>query len=167
MKARPYTRKSSVKSKSYIKAVPPQKITKFKMGDMHGYEEGKLKYIVKVVADGKVMIRDNAIEAARQFIHKILDEHYNGLYYFEVKVAPHHILRENKMLTGAGADRMQTRMQLSFGATIGRAAQLKAGQPIFLIALTSDKARRVTAHACMQTKAKFPGHIRLEMVDLK
>ena len=35
------TRKSRVQQKSYIKAVPNQKIVQFNMGDIRGFEDGK------------------------------------------------------------------------------------------------------------------------------
>jgi len=167
MKARPYTRKSAVKAKSYIRTIPPQKISKFQMGDKKGYEAGKLKFVTNILSGEDIMIRDNAIEAARQYVHKILEENVNGQYYMEVKVAPHHILRENKMLTGAGADRMQTGMQLSFGKTIGRAAQVKKNQSIFFVAALTDKGRRTAMEAFGRVKAKLPGHCKLSMENLK
>jgi len=165
--ARPYTRKSSVKSKSYIKTIPPQKIVRFKMGSIKDYEDGKLKFILRLVSSESILIRDNAIESARQYVHKILEEKLLGQYYFEVRVYPHHILRENKMLTGAGADRMQTGMTLSFGVTMGRAAMIKAEQDIFLIATLNEKARSLSVKALEKIKAKLPCHARIVMETSK
>ena len=54
-------------------------------------------------------------------------------YHLQIRIYPHHVLRENKMLTGAGADRMQTGMQRAFGKAIGSAAQVKIGQAIFTV----------------------------------
>ncbi len=157
---RPYTRKSAVKSKSYIKTVPPAKLSKYRMGDIPGYQKGRFKFNVILVTSENIMIRDNALESARQFIHKILDTSLQGQYYFEVGVVPHHILRENKVLTGAGADRMQTGMQQSFGVTIGKAAQVKQGQKIFLAAVNDEKAWRLVLEAYGKIKAKLPCHVR-------
>ena len=95
-RVRPYTRKSSKKSKSYIKAVPPNKIVKFHMGDIRGFNDGKYSYIMRLVSEEKVQIRDNSLESCRLLINKILDLGAPGQYYFAVKVFPHHILRENK-----------------------------------------------------------------------
>ena len=126
--ARPYTRKSKVTKKSYIKSVPFSKIVKFKMGDLKGYANGKYPIEMIVKTKEQIQIRDNAIEAARQFLNRHLVNGIGKDFYFEVKVYPHHLLRENKMLTGAGSDRMQTGMAHSFGKTIGRAALLKRNQ---------------------------------------
>jgi large subunit ribosomal protein L10e len=153
---RPYTRKSAKKSKSYIKTIPPQKVVKVHMGNIQAYQGGKFPTVLRLISLEKVQLRDNAIEAARQSIHKDLETAFPGQYYFGLKVFPHHILRENKMLTGAGADRMQTGMTQSFGATIGRAALVKAGQTIYVIAVNSEKAVRVARDAIGKIKAKLP-----------
>jgi len=162
-KVRPYTRKSKTKSKSYIKTIPQQKIVKFRMGKIKDHESGKFKNIVKLIAGEKVLIRDNALESARQHILKVLEEEIPGQYYFEVKVFPHHILRENKTLTGAGADRMQTGMQKSFGTVMGRAAIIKPGQTIFLVSFFHEKQRSIVNKALNKIKAKIPCHARLVM----
>jgi len=158
---RPYTRKSAKKSKSYIKAVPAQKVVKLHMGDIHGFDNKKLNIILKLQSTEPIQIRDHAIEAARQYIHKELEESLAGQYYFAVKIYPHHIIRENKMITGAGADRMQTGMAHSFGVTIGRTAIVKEGQEIFLVAVNSEKAVRITRGAFEKIKAKLPCSTRI------
>lgn len=157
----PYTRKSSVKSKNYIKSVPQIKLSKFKMGDIGGYEKGKFNIIINLVSGENILIRDNALEAARQYIHKILEEEALGQYYFEVRLYPHHILRENKVLTGAGADRLQTGMAHSFGSVVGRAAIVKENSPIFLVAVNSEKARKIAIKSIERIKAKLPCHSRI------
>ena len=106
--ARPYTRKSKKRTKSFIKAVPQLKIAKFTMGNTKARKLGKFDTIIKIISAEQVQIRDNALEAARQTISRNLEKQIQGQYYIELKVYPHHILRENKMLTGAGSDRMQT-----------------------------------------------------------
>lgn len=164
---RPYTRRSTKKAKSYIKTIPPQKISNFKMGDINGFKAGKYKLIIRFLSGEKIQIRDNAIESARQYVHKIAEEHILGNFYFEVKVYPHHILRENKTLTGAGADRMQTGMQHSFGVAIGRAALLKPNQEIFMIAVNGEKSRKIITDALYKIKAKLPCHTRTLVEQIK
>jgi len=160
-RVRPYTRKSKVKSKSYVKAVPPIKIVKYKMGNEKAYEEGKLPFVIELVSDIDVQIRDNAIEATRQFINKKMDKSYAGQYFFHIQIYPHHIQRENKMLTGAGSDRMQTGMQKSFGKTIGRAAIVKKGKTIFLIATSTQKASQLVRRTLTVIKPKLPGTTKI------
>ncbi len=166
-KVRPYTRKSKSKSKSYIKTVPQHKIVKFKMGAVKDFEKGKFHHMIKLVTGEDVVIRDNALESSRQHIQKILNKEIPGNYYFEVKVYPHHILRENKMLTGAGADRMQSGMQKSFGSTVGRAAIVKKNQTIFLVAFFRENQRKSVISALSKIKAKIPCRTRLVYEKLK
>lgn len=157
----PYTRTSKRKQKSYIKMIPPQKIVKFTMGKESLENEGKLPYKLIVVSGEKVQIRHNALEACRQYINKKLDQELNGQYMFKVIPFPHHIQRENKMLTGAGADRMQTGMQLSFGKAVGKSAILKERSKIFLISLPNEKARMFARNIVKQVKPKLPGKIKI------
>jgi large subunit ribosomal protein L10e len=161
----PYTRISKKKQKSYIKAVPPQKIVKFSMGNEPLFKQGKFPHELTLISAEAVQIRHNALEACRQFINKKLDVELAGQYYFRVIPFPHHIQRENKMLTGAGADRMQTGMQLSFGKTMGKSAIMKKGGRIFFVAVPNQKALNYIRHALRQIKAKLPGKTSFIYVD--
>jgi len=124
---RPYTRTSKFKTKSYISTVPSIKVTRFNMGDL----TKKFGYVVKLVSKDNAQIRHNAIESARQVVNRHLHENLGtNRYYLTIDIYPHHILRENKMLGGAHADRLQTGMAHSFGRVIGAAAQVKNGKSI-------------------------------------
>ena len=160
----PYTRKSKKKGKSFIKAVPPQNVVKFTMGSEAQFNKGEYPFQLLVVSNEpiKVQVRSNALESCRQFINKKMDKSYPGQYFFRVLPYPHHIQRENKMLTGAGSDRMQTGMQLSFGKTVGKAALLKKGSRIFMIAVGNEKAVVFTRKLIHQIRPKLPGNIRVD-----
>jgi large subunit ribosomal protein L10e len=161
MKVVPYTRVSKQKRLSYIKTVPPQTIVKFTMGSEPMYNQGKFPYKMTVVADETAQIRHNSLEACRQYIHKELETSFMNQYLFKVIPYPHHIQRENKMLTGAGSDRMQTGMQLSFGKTIGKAALVKPGTRIFFIAVASLKALITARELFRKVKPKLPLKVRV------
>jgi len=152
----PYTRTSKKKNKAYVKAIPPSKIVKFNMGNFGLYKAGKFPHVLTLVTTEPVQIRQNAFEACRQFINKILDENLNGQYFYKIIPFTHHIQRENKMLTGAGADRTQKGMQLSFGRTIAKAAILRKNGRIMLVAVASPKAVSIVRHALKQIKSKLP-----------
>jgi len=162
----PYTRISKRKNKSFVKTVPQQKIVKFTMGKEDMFNKEKLPYQLTMITSENVQIRHNALEACRQFINKKLEKEMNGVYLFKVIPFPHHIQRENKMLTGAGADRMQTGMQLSFGKSMGKAAILKAGAEIFFIALPNEKAVAFTRHTLKQIKSKLPCKTKILYADV-
>ena len=155
-KVLPYTRISKKRQKSYIKTVPQQKIVKFTMGNSKLFNGGRLPHHLTMVAAEKVQIRHNAFEACRQFINKKLDNELAGQYLFKVIPFPHHIQRENKMITGAGADRMQTGMQLAYGKSAGKAAILKPNKSIFFVAVSNPKAVIFARKVLKQIKAKLP-----------
>ena len=152
----PYTRVSKKRQKSFVKTVPQQKIVKFSMGNHSLYNNGKLPHTLILVSTEAVQIRHNALESTRQFVNKKLDKELSGQYLFKIIPFPHHIQRENRMLTTPGADRMQTGMQLSFGKTIGKSAILKPNSKIFFIAVPNLQAVAFTRKVLKQIKAKFP-----------
>ena len=156
-KVLPYTRISKKKGKSYIKTVPQQKIVKFTMGKEPLYNKGKLPHKITLISTEKVQLRHNALEACRQYINKKLDKELAGQYLFKVIPFPHHIQRENKMLTGAGSDRMQTGMQLSYGKSAGKSAILKENSRIFFIAVQNPRAVVFVRKIMKQIKSKLPG----------
>lgn len=152
-KVLPFTRKSKKKSKSYIKTIPQQKIVKFNMGKP---DLSKLRHHLTMVSTEKVQLRHNALEACRQYINKKIDQQFTGNYSFKIIPYPHHVQRENKMLTGAGADRMQTGMQLAYGKPVGKAAILKPGSKIFFVAVGNEKAVQFVRGVLKQVKSKVP-----------
>ena len=160
-KVTPFTRVSKRRQKSFIKVIPHQKIVKFRMGNNDLFNQGKLPYTLTVVSTEKVQMRHNSFEACRQFINKKIDKESAGQYLFRVIPFPHHIQRENKMITTPGADRMQTGMQLSFGKSIGKAAILKKGSKIFFVALPNQKMVEFARKVLKQIKAKLPGKTKI------
>lgn len=151
-----YTRRSTVRSKNYIKAIPSSKVTKYMMGDIRKFNEGKFPYEIHMLSCEPIHIRDSAIEAARQFIHRNLDEQYKGNYYYALTLYPHVVLRENKMLTGAGADRMQTGMTLSFGVPVGIAAVVKENGNIFTVGVANKNDIPFVRKILKSVRAKLP-----------
>ena len=153
----PYTRASKRKRKSFIKTVPQQRIVKFTMGKEALFNKGKLPHVLNLICiDTQVQMRHNALEACRQFVNKKLDKELNGQYMFKVIPFPHHVQRENKMLTGAGADRMQTGMQLAFGKATNKAAILKRNSKIFTVTVPNEKAVVFARKVLKQVNAKIP-----------
>lgn len=115
--------------RSYIKAMPHADLHQFRMGAM----KDDFDAVVHLVSDQPIIIRDNSIESARQSTNKYFEAHMAGAYYYIVRVYPHHVIRENKMISGAGADRLQKGMRQSFGRPTDRAARLSKGTELFTI----------------------------------
>ena len=155
---RAYTRKSRFKVKGYIKAIPTNKLVKFNFGD----NKKTFPHKVYLVSKQKIQVRHNAIESARTSVVRRLTLWLGKEYHMQVRSYPHHVLRENKMITGAGADRMQTGMQRSFGRAMGLAAQLKVGTPIFCVYCNKQgipNARK----ALLSATPKLPGRCGIEI----
>lgn len=148
---RPYTRKSKYKIKGYIKGVPISKIVKYDMGDLKKIFPRQ----VHLVAKEDVQLRHNCIESARVIINRHMHEFLGQNYRLKLRLYPHHVLRENKMLTGAGADRMQSGMQHAFGSPMGLAIQVRRGQKIFT-AYVEDSGIEKAKKALMTGRPRLP-----------
>jgi len=134
---KPYTRQSQRKPrKGYVKGVPDPKIHKFEVGDP------KKKFTLKLylISNDAVQIRHNALEASRISLNKALTKHIGkDAFFMKILVYPHHVLRENPLATGAGADRFQTGMRKAFGKPIGTAAQVRVGQKLIEVRVNKEK----------------------------
>lgn len=54
-------------------------------------------------------------------------------FHIRVRVHPFHVIRINKMLSCAGADRLQTGMRRAFGKPVGLVARVHIGQILMSI----------------------------------
>jgi large subunit ribosomal protein L10e len=145
VKGQPYTRKK------FIRGFPPPKITKFTMGDT----KSRFEYAAKLIALEKAQIRHNALEAARVATNRYLGNKLSQDYCFRIRPYPHVILRENKMIFGAHADRLQDGMRRSFGKPIGTAARVKPKQVIMTVNVNEDGIR-AAKEALKRGSAKLP-----------
>jgi large subunit ribosomal protein L10e len=160
---RAYTRHSKVRKKDFIKSIPINKIVRYDMGDPTKQFNFRIDLITK---EGK-QIRHNALESTRTLVNRHLVEGIGTInYFFKVRQYPHHVLRENKMLTGAGADRMQTGMQKSFGRAIGVAAQIKRNKPLFSVFTNKENLEKARI-ALQMAPARLPGKYIINLVELK
>jgi len=107
--------------REFIPSIPRNKIVKFNMGTSS--QDYNLK--LELRAKERAQIRHNALEAARIAANKKLSNIVGESYHFQIKVYPHVVLRENKMLAMAGADRLQEGMRRAFGKPVGLAARVE------------------------------------------
>ncbi len=159
---RPYTRKSKVKSKSFIKAVPQNKIVRYSMGDI----TKKFSYVIDLVSNKDIQIRHNALESCRMIVNRQLHESLGMNYLFVLRVYPHQILRENKMIAGAGADRMQKGMQKAFGKPIGLAAKVNKKQAVFSVYADKENLN-IARSALNKARPRMPGQFTITIKELK
>jgi len=75
-------------------------------------------------------------------------------------VYPHHIVRENPMATGAGADRVQDGMRKAFGKPVSSVALVKTNQKVLTI--KTNKKNFIDAKEALRRAAmKFPVSCRI------
>jgi large subunit ribosomal protein L10e len=159
---RSYTRKSKVRGKNFIKTIPANRIIRYIMGD----KKKQFKCRLNLVTKKGIQIRHNALESVRQTVNRRLGIKLGTDYLFMLRVYPHHVLRENRMLTGAGADRMQQGMQKAFGSPIGLAAQLRKGQTVFSV--DCDKAKVDLAKGALKMATpRLPGQYSIVIEEIK
>jgi large subunit ribosomal protein L10e len=145
VKGQAYTRKK------FAKGFPPPKINKFTMGDT----KGTFEIEAKLIALKRAQIRHSALEAARVATNRILMDKLVNDYLLQVLPYPHIILRENKMIFGAHADRLQQGMRRSFGKAIGTAARVRADQTLITVKVKAN-ALETAKESLKRGSAKLP-----------
>ncbi len=133
--------KKAYTRREYMGGVPGSKIVQFDMGNL----TQDFPVELSIVAEETCQIRHTALEAARISINRQLMKGVGRAnYHFKIRTFPHHVLRENKQATGAGADRVSEGMRLAFGKAVGTAARVQSGQKVFSVWTTpqyADKAK--------------------------
>ncbi len=155
VKGQPYTRKE------FAKGFPPPKISKFTMGDTKIQFEQE----ARLIALESAQIRHVALEAARVAANRVVMDKLVNNYRLDVLPYPHAILRENKMIFGAHADRLQQGMRASFGKPIGTAARVKANQTIITIHVNVNGIE-AAKEALKRGAAKLPIPCRIVIEEL-
>ncbi|MCX8195267.1 MAG: 50S ribosomal protein L16 [Candidatus Micrarchaeota archaeon] len=159
----PWTRYSKKKPrKSYVKALPHLSLLVYEMGNRNQ----QFDYTCDLVAEEDVQLRDNSLEAARQAANKYLEKTIPNQYFFKVRVYPHNVLRENKMIAGAGADRLQKGMRKAYGRPTDRAARIKAGQAVFTMHVSKENLPHVE-EAYRRARRKMSGKFKMVQLDYK
>ena len=128
LKGPAYTRRK------YIGGVPNNRILNFYAGNRRAAETGEFLMELNLLADESCQIRHTALEAARVISNATIRKAAGAMNYaLRIHTYPHHVLRENKQATGAGADRVSQGMRLSFGKNVGTAARVKRGEVVISI----------------------------------
>ena len=127
VKGMAYTRRK------FMGGVPNSRIQQFDMGNLKDEFPVTLSLKVK----NRVQIRHTSLEAGRIAANRVLSKEAGvANYHMKVRVYPHIVLRENKLATGAGADRVSSGMRSAFGKNVGTAARLECNQVIMTVSCT-------------------------------
>ncbi|MDA9098540.1 50S ribosomal protein L16 [bacterium] len=109
----------------------------------------------------KEQISSEAMEAGRIAANKYMVKNAGkDMFHLRVRMHPFHCLRINKMLSCAGADRLQTGMRGAFGKVQGTAARIAIGQ-IMLSIRTKDVYTSKAVEGFRRAKFKFPGRQKI------
>jgi large subunit ribosomal protein L10e len=148
-------------SKVYAPGAPNPKVARFTTGKA----TSDYAYIIQLISKGRVQIRSNALESARVATNKKLALLGEENYYLLVKTYPHIILRENKMIATAGADRLQEGMRKAFGKPIGVAARVGIGTVVLELHVKAADLQK-GKDAIHAAKAKLPMLTDIKVIEL-
>jgi large subunit ribosomal protein L10e len=147
--------------REYMGGVPASRITQFVSGNKKEFFPVQLC----LHTNESCQIRHTALESARITANRELEKKA-GLndYRLKIRVYPHHVLRENKQATGAGADRVSQGMRASFGKTVGTAACVYPDQVIMSVETFEwniDYAKK----ALMKASSKLPSSCKIKFAS--
>jgi large subunit ribosomal protein L10e len=79
------------------------------------------------------------------------------VFHLRIRAHPFHIVRQNKMLSCAGADRLSSGMRHSYGKPMELTARVDIGQVLISIR-SKDQHSQCAIEALRRAKFKLPGH---------
>mmetsp|Transcript_11343 Transcript_11343/g.12819 ORF Transcript_11343/g.12819 Transcript_11343/m.12819 type:complete len:210 (+) Transcript_11343:52-681(+) len=153
------------KNKPYIKSrycrgVPDAKLRIYDLGRKKASIDD-FPNCLHLVSLEKEQISSEALEASRISCNKYITKTAGkDSFHMRIRVHPFHVLRINKMLSCAGADRLQTGMRGAFGKPQGLVARVNIGQ-ILISVRCRDQAVPAVLEAMRRAKYKFPGRQRI------
>ncbi len=148
--------------REYMGGVPSPRIQQFVSGNVNGNYDVELR----LVAEESCQIRHTALEAARITSNRELIKDFgeNG-FFMRIRPYPHHVIREHKMATGAGADRISSGMSMAFGRPVGTAARVKMGSIIVIVRVPKSGESKAK-EALRKASHKIPTPSRIDTVYL-
>merc|ERR1719443_2500808 len=110
-----------------------------------------------MVSDELEQLASEALEAARIQANKYMVK-FAGKenFHLRIRTQPFHVTRINKMLSCAGADRLQTGMRHAWGKPMGTASRVKIGD-VLMSVRTKDQHKADALEAIRRTSFRFPG----------
>merc|ERR1711881_751993 len=112
---------------------------------------------VHLVSGEKEQITSEALEAARIAANKYMQVNCGKeSFHIRIRVHPWHVIRINKMLSCAGADRLQTGMRHAYGKALCKSARVNIGSVLMSIR-TKPEHVATAQEALRKAKFKSPG----------
>lgn len=140
--------------------MPDPKIRIFDLGRKKAKVD-EFPLCVHLVSDEYEQLSSEALEAGRICCNKYLVKNCGkDAFHIRMRLHPFHVIRINKMLSCAGADRLQTGMRGAFGKPQGTVARVHIGQPIMSVRAKEQHKAQVI-EALRRAKFKFPGRQKI------
>ena len=144
----------------YNRGVPDPKIRIYDIGNKKA-SVAFFPIVVHIVSNEVEQISSEALEASRIACNKYLTKYVGkDNFHMRCRAHPWHVLRINKMLSCAGADRLQAGMRGAFGKSYGKAARVKIGSILYSVRLKECDIKHAL-EAFRRAKNKFPGSQRI------
>jgi len=144
----------------FCRGVPDAKIRIFDLGRKKARVD-EFPLCVHLLSNEFEQISSEALEAGRICANKYLVKTCGkDAFHVRMRVHPFHVLRINKMLSCAGADRLQTGMRGAFGKPLGTVARVDIGQPLISVRV-KEQHRENVIEALRRAKFKFPGRQKI------
>lgn len=144
----------------YNRGVPDAKIRIYDLGRKRAQVDD-FPLCVHLVSNELEQLSSEALEAARICANKYITKvSGRDSFHLRIRVHPFHVLRINKMLSCAGADRLQQGMRGAWGKPQGLAARVNIGQIICSVR-TRDSNKAVVIEALRRARYKFPGQQKI------
>mmetsp|Transcript_15141 Transcript_15141/g.43285 ORF Transcript_15141/g.43285 Transcript_15141/m.43285 type:complete len:214 (-) Transcript_15141:53-694(-) len=140
----------------FVRGVPDAKIRIYDTGKKR-VPCSEFPASAHMVCDENQQVSAESLEAARIATNKYMINNA-GKDFFHIRIRPHpfQVLRINKTLSCAGADRLSTGMRGAFGKAYGVAARVRIGQVLISIR-TKDEKLDIACEALRRAKFKFAG----------
>ena len=140
----------------YNRGVPDSKIRAYDIGSKKStYDE--LPICIHLVSKEHENISSEALEAARVAANKVMNKQSKkDCFHIRTRIHPYNVIRINKMLSCAGADRLQTGMRGAFGKPYGKVCRVFINQPIMSIRVKQNYLNDAKV-ALYRASKKFPG----------
>merc|ERR1711915_272928 len=144
----------------FNRGVPDPKIRIFDLGRKKANVD-EFPLSVHLVSDELEQLSSEALEAARICCNKYLVKNAGkDAFHIRMRAHPFHVLRINKMLSCAGADRLQTGMRHAYGKPQGVVARVKIGQILMSVRCKKQNVENAI-ESLRRAKFKFPGRQKI------
>ncbi|KAH9248333.1 ribosomal protein L10.e [Batrachochytrium salamandrivorans] len=155
-----YLKNKPFQKSRYLRGVPEAKIRIFDSGKKKSPVDD-FAHVVHMFSDEDEQLSSEALEAARIAANKYLvTKAGKDAFHMRVRAHPFHVIRINKMLSCAGADRLQTGMRHAYGKPAGVMARVRIGQ--ILISIRCKEVHvPIAVEALRRSKFKFPGRQKI------